>query len=94
MNVVTDNPTENRFELPIDESAGEVAAAYYRVDGEEITLTHTEVPPQFAGRGLALELAQGVFEMLRASGRKAVLQCPFMAAYYSRHPEYSDVVLK
>ena len=31
--------------------------------------------------------------LIRASGRKAVLRCPFMAAFYSRHPEYSDIVV-
>lgn len=91
MSTVEDNPAENRFELAIDDSH-DVAAAYYRVNGDHITLTHTIVPERFSGQGIASKLARGVFDMLRASGRKAVLRCPFMAAYYSRHPEYSDVV--
>ncbi|MDF0492235.1 hypothetical protein P0R27_02815 [Bradyrhizobium yuanmingense] len=33
-----------------------------------------------------------MFEALRAAGRKAILVCPFMTAFYARHPEYSDVV--
>jgi predicted GNAT family acetyltransferase len=89
---VVENSALHRFELAIDGSE-EIAAAYYRVDDNgNIVLTHTEVPFEFSGRGIGSHLAQGVFDLLRSSGRKAVLLCPFMAAYYSRHPEYSDIV--
>ncbi|MFB6451258.1 GNAT family N-acetyltransferase [Bradyrhizobium tunisiense] len=91
MNSVRDNLAEHRFELAVD-SNGEFAAAYYRPKGDRIVLTHTEVPEQFSGKGIASQLARGVFEALRAAGRKAILVCPFMTAFYARHPEYSDVV--
>ncbi|MEP9404377.1 GNAT family N-acetyltransferase [Sphingomonas sp. VNH70] len=92
MSTVEDNPVEHRFELPIDGSH-EVAAAYYRIDGGTIVLTHTIVPERFSGQGIGSRLANGTFELIRASGRKAVLICPFMAAYYARHPEYADIVV-
>ncbi len=91
MSAVEDNSSEHRFELSI-EGSQEVAAAHYRVDGDRIVLTHTIVPERFAGQGLGSKLAHGTFETIRASGRKAVLLCPFMAAYYARHPEYADIV--
>lgn len=91
MSAVEDNSSEHRFELSI-EGSHEVAAAYYRLDGDRIVLTHTIVPERFAGQGLGSKLAYGAFETIRASGRKAVLRCPFMAAYYARHPEYADIV--
>jgi predicted GNAT family acetyltransferase len=88
---VKDNPGQHRFELPIDGSEA-IAAAYYRVEGDTLVLTHTEVPSEFSGHGIGSRLAQGVFDLLRASGRKAVLKCSFMGAFYARHPDYSDVV--
>lgn len=91
MSTVDDNAAERRFELAI-EGSQEIAAAYYRLQGEKLTLTHTIVPERFSGQGIGSKLARGVFDLLRASGRKAVLRCPFMAAYYARHPEYEDVV--
>lgn len=91
MNKVHDNPAEHRFELAIDGSQ-EVAAVYYTYVSDHLVLTHTIVPEQFSGKGIASALARGVFEELRANGRKAVLQCPFMAAYYARHPDYADIV--
>ena len=88
---VIDNPAQHRFELAIDGS-DDIAAAYYRIDNGRVVLTHTEVPQAFSGQGIGSRLARGVFDAIRASGRKAVLKCPFMAAFYARHPEYSDIV--
>ncbi|PZU07781.1 GNAT family N-acetyltransferase [Sphingomonas sp.] len=91
MSAVQENPAQHRFELPI-EGTQDVAATYYRTRGETIVLTHTIVPERFSGQGLGSQLAHGTFEAIRSSGRKAVLLCPFMAAYYARHPEYADIV--
>ena len=92
MNAVTDNAAKHRFELSIDGGGDDIAAAYYRIEDDRVILTHTEVPQQFSGQGIGSHLARGVFDAIRATGRKAVLRCPFMAAYYARHPEYSDIV--
>lgn len=93
MSAVIDNPAESRFELPIDGGDGDIAAVYYRMEADRLILTHTEVPYQFSGQGIGSQLARGVFDAIRASGRKAVLRCSFMGAYYARHPEYSDIVV-
>lgn len=87
---VRDNPADHRFELPITGDA--IAAAYYRLDNGRLVLTHTEVPFEFSGQGIASRLARGVFDLIRKSRRKAILKCPFMAAYYAKHPEYADIV--
>ena len=89
---VTENAAMHRFELPIDGGDGAIAAAYYRDEDGVFVLTHTEVPSGFGGRGIGSRLARGVFEILRATGRKAILRCPFMDAWYAKHPEYADVV--
>ena len=50
MSDVVENSEEHRFELAID--ADNAALAYYRLDGDRVVLTHTEVPQQYAGRGI------------------------------------------
>jgi predicted GNAT family acetyltransferase len=87
---VTDNTAEGRFEMPLGGDA--YASAYYRMDGGRVVLVHTEVPFEFAGQGLATRLAAGTFGLIRRSGRKAVLKCPFMAKFFVGHPEYADIV--
>lgn len=86
---VVENAAENRFELTLD---GGTALVAYRRDGERLVLVHTEVPSQFAGQGVGSKLAKGVFELLRASGRKAVVRCEFLKGWLAKHPDYNDVV--
>ncbi|AEH89970.1 N-acetyltransferase [Mesorhizobium sp. M7A.F.Ca.US.014.04.1.1] len=87
---VTENIRQHRFELPITGHA--FAVAYYTLQDGKVALIHTEVPSEFSGQGIASRLAQGTFELLRKTGRKAVLKCPFMSGFVARHPEYTDVV--
>ena len=92
-NKVTDNPELSRFELTIPGS-DDPALAFYRLDPDQhITLIHTEVPEALSGQGIGSRLAQGVFDLIRASGRKVVPQCPFMRAWLDRHPAYADLAV-
>ena len=89
---VVHNRQDQRFELGIDGSDA-LATAWYRDDANgHRVLTHTEVPSEFSGRGIGSRLARAVFDDARANGIELVLQCPFMAAWYARHPDYADVV--
>ena len=88
---VSENPEHHRFERPIHENA--LAAAYYRDADGKLAFIHTEVPAEFTGQGIATELARGALDIVRVSGRKAILICPFMTSFYAKHPEYSDVVV-
>ena len=87
---VREDARQHRFELPISGDA--MALAYYTIQDGRVVLTHTEVPTEFSGQGIASRLARGIFELLRGSGRKAILKCPFMGEFFARHPEYADVV--
>ena len=88
---VIDNPAASRFELPVENT---VAVSNYRIDRNRVVLTHTEVPQHLTGQGIGSQLAQGVFDAIRASGRKAVPVCPFMAAFVERHPELDEIIAR
>lgn len=87
---VTENTARHRFEIPIAQDA--IAAAYYRQEDNRVVLIHTEVPSEYWSEGWASRVAGGALDIIRATGRRAVLKCPFMTAYYVRHPEYSDII--
>lgn len=89
MDQIIDNPAESRFELALD---GGLAIIAYRIEGERIVLIHTEVPQALSGQGVGSRLAKGAFELIRASGRKAVLRCAFIRGWIVKHPEYDDLV--
>jgi predicted GNAT family acetyltransferase len=87
---VRDNPAQHRYELDVD---GFTAAAYYRREPGVIVFTHTEVPSEIGGRGVASKLTRQTLEIARADGLKVKAPCPFVSAYMARHREYDDLVL-
>lgn len=89
-NTVTENPAAHRFEMAIGDA---FAAAYYRLEDGKVVLIHTEVPQELSGQGIGSRLAEGVFRLIRASGRKVIVRCSFMAGWASRHTEVADLVV-
>ena len=63
----------------------------YRVVPGRVILIHTEVDPEFEGRGVGGRLASGALDDIRARGLKVTVKCPFVAAYMAKHPEYQGL---
>ena len=85
-----ENTGENRFELwQGDSLAGH---ADYRRSGKTVTMTHTEVGPQFEGKGVGSKLARQALDAVRNDGHTVVPRCSFIAAWIERHPDYQDLV--
>ena len=85
---VRHNEGEQRFEA--DTVAG-LGVAEYRRRGDTLVFTHTEVPSAVRGRGLGGRLARAGLEHARATNARVVPQCPFIAAWLARHPEFEDL---
>ncbi|HLT85773.1 MAG TPA: GNAT family N-acetyltransferase [Phototrophicaceae bacterium] len=84
-------PQRHRFEATAgDELLG--VAVYEREDGR-VTFTHTVVETAAEGRGVGSALARTALDAARAEGLRVVPQCPFIAAYIERHPDYADLVV-
>ncbi len=87
---VTDNPSENRFELRMD---GElVGYAEYLPAGDSVIIAHTEVADGHEGEGLGGVLVRESFERIHAGGKTVIPTCPFAAEYVRRHPELAEFV--
>ena len=83
--VVQHNAAGHRFEARVD---GHLAVAEYERDGASLILTHTFVPPELRGRGLAEKLVRPALEYARNEGLAVVPACSYVAAFIQRHPEY------
>lgn len=59
-------------------------------DGNQRVLFHTEVSPDYAGQGLASQLAQGAVDDVVANGYSIVPVCPYVAGWLPKHPEYAE----
>ncbi len=85
---VTNNTTENRFEIQLDGS--DIALIQYMIHGPNMIIHHTEVPPAYEGRGIAGKLAKYALDWAKNEGYKVNPLCPYVKSYISRHREYQD----
>jgi predicted GNAT family acetyltransferase len=86
---VREDPDGSRYEAVV---AGTVAGfAAYRLRGDHVVFTHTEIDPQFEGQGVGSALARGALDDVRRKGLRVIAMCPFIGAFIRRHPEYADL---
>jgi predicted GNAT family acetyltransferase len=74
----------SRFETTVE---GVQCVADYRLVGKTMVLTHTYVPPQLEGQGIAAQLVRAAMDHARENGYKVDPRCSYVAAYMRRHPE-------
>ncbi|MDR6974303.1 putative GNAT family acetyltransferase [Streptomyces sp. 3330] len=53
-----------------------------------IAFVHTEVDPEFEGRGVGSALARAGLDMVKRTDTRFLAVCPFIAGWSARHPEY------
>jgi uncharacterized protein len=72
-----------------DKKAGEMVV---NVDSVDITVYHTEVLPEYEGKGYAKLLLDALVAEARKTDKKIIPLCPYVHAQFKRHPqEYEDV---
>jgi predicted GNAT family acetyltransferase len=87
---VRDNAAESRYELHVgDRVAGMIL---YETSPGVVTMVHTEIDPDFEGRGLGSRLIAEALADVRRRGLRVVIRCPFIRHYLTRHPEDGDLV--
>lgn len=86
---VEDDPNESRYVARVGAEVAGFAA--YRFRSGRMVFTHTEVEPEYEGRGVGSTLAHEALEDVRRRGLRIVALCPFISAYLRRHPEYADL---
>ena len=86
----TDNPEQHRYEARVD---GELAGfAEYRVPGDRVVFTHTEVDDASRARASAPRSRGSPSTTSAPRRRGCVPQCPFIRRWIDKHPEYADLV--
>lgn len=83
------NNANNRFELLSD---GYTTFIEYKERNKKIWLIHTEAPEELKGKGSATAIVEKTLAYLEENGYKAVVLCPFIAAYLQRHPEWKRIL--
>ncbi len=76
----------------VAEAAGRSAVLDYETADGILIFTHTFVPPELRGRGLAEKLVRAGLAYARETGSRVRPDCSYVAAFIARHAEFRDVV--
>ncbi|KGE00449.1 acetyltransferase [Achromobacter sp. RTa] len=85
---VTQDIERSRYTATVE---GVLCVLDYHLQGTIMTITHTGVPSQVGGRGIAAELTRHALESARSNGWKVRPLCSYAEVYMRRHPEYDDL---
>lgn len=86
------NHDKNRFELHTE---GYIAYIEYSLkDDKTISLIHTIVSKELAGKGIGKIIVQKTLEHIKEAGYTFVPTCSFVAAYIEKNPEWKTYVAK
>jgi Predicted acetyltransferase len=79
------NQKESRFETLID---GNLAYVEYIPFRGGLNFTHTWVPKELEGQGVASLLVKFALDYTKENNLEVIPTCPFVKAFVKRHPEY------
>ncbi len=89
---VADAPERGRFEAWAQDGTL-VGTAAYTMREDAIVFTHTEVPQEYEGQGIAGRLVRFALDDARSRELRVVALCPYVRAFLRRHEdEYADLV--
>jgi predicted GNAT family acetyltransferase len=88
--IVRHNPPQHRFEAEIN---GLLSVADYELRGTDMVMTHTFVPPELRGQGIAENLVRAALEYARNERLRVVPACSYVEAFIKRHKEFHPLVV-
>lgn len=84
--VIEHNTAASRFEY---HESNLLCRLDYEVKNGVMAITHTIVPTELGGRGIAGQLTEAAFEVAKENNWKINPICSYTATYFKRHPEHS-----
>ena len=87
---VRHNEKAHRFESETD---GKTSYTEYEIsDAGAMVFTHTIVPEELEGRGIASTIVRTALDHARQNQLSIVPDCAYVASWIERHPDYADLV--
>lgn len=88
--VIRHNAALSRFEADVD---GRLSVADYQLRGADMIMTHTFVPPELRGQGIAEKLVRVALEYARTERLRVVPACSYVDVFIKRHPEFHPLLM-
>ena len=89
MSTISHDQDAKRFTTEVD---GQHAELDYTIADGVMTITHTRVPREIGGRGIAAELMRAALKVAADRGLAVDPACSYAAAYMRKHGQTSDKV--
>ena len=89
MSTISHDQDNKRFITEVD---GHRAELDYTLADGVMTITHTRVPPEIGGRGIAAELMRAALQVAAERGLIVDPACSYAAAYMRKHAQTPDKV--
>ncbi len=89
MSTISHDQDAKRFTTEVD---GQRAELDYTIAGSVMTITHTRVPRQIGGRGIAAELMRAALQVAGERGLSINPACSYAAAYIRKHAQSPDKI--
>ena len=89
MSSISHDQDARRFTTEVD---GRRAELDYSIADRVMTITHTRVPPEIGGRGIAAELMRAALQLAAERGLVVNPACSYAAAYMRKHAQSPDKV--
>ena len=83
--------TRGRFVIDLGDGS-EAELTYSKVGDARWIADHTGVPKTHEGQGIASQLVKALVKAAREAGVKIVPLCPYVAAWFKKHPDEADLV--
>ena len=83
------NQAEQRFEATVE---GRLSVVDYEQRDGEIVFTHTYVPSELRGRGIAEKLVRAALDYAREQKVRVIPQCSYVDTFIRRHQEFASLI--
>jgi uncharacterized protein len=80
---------EGRYTIAVEGQT--VGLADFADRGDQRVFYHTEIDPQFGGRGLATILVEEALNAARDDGKRVVPVCSMFVTVLKKHPEFDAI---
>lgn len=86
-----DAPPYGRYVIHLSPNADAEMVFRWSAD-RTMAITHTEVPPEFGGQGIAGYLVRAAVADARAQGFRITPLCSYVAAQFRRNPDWQTLL--
>lgn len=93
MEIIQENEDRRGLFKALEDGKEAGAMTYTWAGSTKFIIDHTEVNPDFKGKGVGLQLVMKAVEYARANHLKIMPLCPFAKSVFDKNPDIADVLI-